>query len=86
MTKEDEKKLEESKCPYCGKIFDTPQALGGHKPHCPEGDEYKKIKVKMLSTVSIGSDLQYLMGREYVVTRKFYKNHKFAMVPVRKRK
>lgn len=86
MAKEDEKKLEENKCPYCGKVFKTHQALGGHKPHCPKGDEHKKIKVMMLSTISVGSDLQYLMGTEVTVTVKFYKTHKFAMKPVRKRK
>lgn len=85
MAKEDEKK-EEHKCPYCGKVFESYQALGGHKPHCPQGDEHKKIKVKMLSTVSVGSDLEYAIGTEPTVTIKFYKTHKFAMKPVRQRK
>jgi hypothetical protein len=27
-------------CPFCPRSFKTPQALGGHKPHCPNAKKY----------------------------------------------
>ena len=39
----------EYKCPYCGKIFETPQKLAGHINFCKEGPYREKNLVKLES-------------------------------------